>query len=198
MGYHRAGYEVVGWDLDPKFGERYPFEFHTGNALDVLTDTAYLSTFDAVHASPPCQGYSTITPDKSQWPLLIEPVRDLLSATGLPYVIENVEGARPYMVNPFKLCGSSFGLGVRRHRYFESNIFLYGPPCRHNGQEPIGVYGSLGHSLRPDGTSRGRKARSATEASNALGGVEWMSHKGMTECVPPAFTEHVGQQLISA
>lgn len=199
MGYHNAGFEVVGWDLDGTAGDRYPFEFHQGNAIEVLRDLDYVRTFDAVHTSPPCQGYSTITPDQSKWPLLIRPVRELLSAAGVPYVIENVEGARRDMVNPLRLCGSSFGLGVRRHRLFESNVMLYGRPCEHKGHNAIGVYGDHPDSrefLRPDGRRRGRKATSLHEASEALGGVEWMNWRGMAECVPPAFSEFIGRQIL--
>jgi site-specific DNA-cytosine methylase len=107
-GYNRAGFEVVGVDLDPQ--PLYPFTFHQGDALTILRDLLLsdivgdpvkltgreyvLQDFDAIHASPPCQAYSTITPDKSKHPDLIGPVRELLVESGLPYVIENVAGAR--------------------------------------------------------------------------------------------------------
>jgi DNA (cytosine-5)-methyltransferase 1 len=80
-----------------------------------------------IHASPPCQAHSTLG---SLWkdrehPDLVAPTRELLKASGLPYVIENVVGAP--LENPVMLCGSTFGLGangrqLRRHRLFESNV----------------------------------------------------------------------------
>jgi DNA (cytosine-5)-methyltransferase 1 len=120
-GYARAGFDVVGVDLNPQ--PRYPFEFHQADAL-----TFPLDGFDAIHASPPCQAYSTMR--RGLWkdrehPDLIAPIRDRLIGADVPYVIENVEGARRLLVNPVLLCGTMFGLGtkegnqLRRHRYFE-------------------------------------------------------------------------------
>lgn len=121
MGYHRAGFEVVGVDIKPQ--PRYPFAFVQGDVLKPPVDT---SAFDVIHASPPCQGYSTQTADPSRHPRLIERVREMLVATGLQYVVENVEGARRAMRDPVRLCGSSFGLDLRRHRHFESNVVIEG------------------------------------------------------------------------
>src|SRR4030043_482980 len=83
MGYHWAGFEVVGVDIEPQ--PHFPFEFHQADAL-----TYPLDGFDAYHASPPCQGYSVCTPEhtKGNWPKLINPIRERLKATGKPYVIE--------------------------------------------------------------------------------------------------------------
>jgi DNA (cytosine-5)-methyltransferase 1 len=212
-GYNRAGFEVVGVDLDPQ--PLYPFTFHQGDALTILRDLLLsdivgdpvkltgreyvLQDFDAIHASPPCQAYSTITPDKSKHPDLIGPVRELLVESGLPYVIENVAGARRELIDPMMLCGSSFGLRVRRHRFFESNVFLSSLPCNHAQQgEPVGVYGQhgdLGEVRRPNGSSRGRKARDLNDARDAMG-MPWASWRGCAEAVPPAFTEWIGAQLL--
>jgi site-specific DNA-cytosine methylase len=115
MGYHRAGFEVVGVDIAPQ--PHYPFEFHQGDALEYLA--AHGHEFDAIHASPPCQRYSSIqriTKNKHKWPDLVDPVRQLLIKSGKPYVIENVQGA-PLRVDAF-MCGSMFGLGMIRHRIF--------------------------------------------------------------------------------
>lgn len=198
-GYAAAGFEVVGIDLDPQ--PRYPFQFIQGDALVAFEMPAWIDTFDVIHASPPCQGYSTITPDQSRHERLIPVVRDLLRKTGLPYVIENVEGARLELDHPIKLCGSAFGLAVRRHRYFESNVALLGAPCSHVQQgRPIGVYGDHPQDdidyRRPDGTRRGQKALTLEHAREAMG-MPWASWRGCAEAVPPAFTEYIGAQLLA-
>jgi DNA (cytosine-5)-methyltransferase 1 len=212
-GYHRAGFDVVGVDIDPQ--PNYPFRFHQGDALVVLRDLLLsdilgtpvrlggeeyvLQDFDAIHASPPCQAYSTITPDKSKHPELIGPVREFLTESGLPYVIENVDGAKRELVDPVMLCGSSFGLRVRRHRWFESNIPIMSMPCQHAAQgQPVGVYGDHPDKkqvLRPDGRSRGAKATSVDDARDAMG-MPWADWVGCAEAIPPAYTEWIGKQLL--
>lgn len=213
MGYHRAGFEVVGIDKEPQ--PLYPFAFEQADAIDVmrrlilsdvlgdpvrLSGVDYvLSDFAAVHASPPCQAHSTITPDKSKHIDLIPDTREVLVASGLSYVIENVEGAKRALHHPVRLCGSSFGLRVRRHRYFESNVHLWSMPCLHETQgTPVGVYGDHadGVTRRPDGTSRGVKAQSLGEARDAMG-MPWASWHGTTQAIPPAMTEYIGQQVIA-
>lgn len=213
-GYARAGFDVYGVDIDPQ--PRYPYAFHRGDALEVLRTLIAgdhidfrhphgrgwltLADFAAVHASPPCQAYSTITPDPSRHPRLIEATRELLKATGLPYVIENVEGARRELDHPVRVCGSGLGLAVRRHRYFEASFPLMGVPCAHGSAVPVGVYGQHPDAEahpRPSGSSRGVKARTDAEASAALGGVDWMDWHGMAECIPPAYAEWIGAQLIA-
>lgn len=194
MGYHRAGFEVVGWDIEHH--PDYPFEHHTGDALDVLADVDYVRRFDLVHASPPCQAYSTATPDPSRHPDLVGPVRDLLQFAGVPCIIENVPGAP--LDHPVMLCGSSFGLRVRRHRLFESSIFLLGSPCQHGTVPPVGVYGDHPDPreyFRPDGTRRGAKATSVADAQQAMG-IDWMGWADLAEAIPPAYTEFLGTQAM--
>lgn len=198
MGYHRAGFDVVGVDIVPQ--PRYPFEFHQADALEYVAEHG--QEFDAIHASPPCQAHSTITPDRSKHVDLIAPTRDLLERLSIPWVMENVEGARRVLHAPMRLCGSSFGLGVRRHRYFESNIWLTSLPCRHAEQaEVYGVYGDHGedsHLYRhSDGSSRGMRARS-TEHARALMGMPWADWHGCAQAIPPAYTEFIGAQLMAA
>ncbi|MPZ74005.1 MAG: hypothetical protein GEU74_12380 [Nitriliruptorales bacterium] len=201
VGYHRAGFDVVGVDIEPH-GD-YPFELTVADAMDVLADRAFLNGFDVVHASPPCPRYSTITPAhaRDSHPDLLPPVRAALKAWGGLYVIENVPGAVRYMENPTKFCGSSFGLEVRRHRFFESNAPLMSTPCRHPEQgRPIGVYGDHAQDdseyRRPDGTRRGHKAHDLDHAQRALG-IDWMTEwDDLTEAIPPAMTEYIGGQLI--
>jgi DNA (cytosine-5)-methyltransferase 1 len=217
-GYARAGYRVYGVDIDER--DAYSFPFHHGSALDVLaelvagraveftlpdgtTEQLVLADFAVIHASPPCQAFSTITPTeaRSNWPDLIRPTRELLVATGLPYVIENVEGARAELIDPMRLCGSSFGLRVRRHRWFESNVWLTSVPCDHAAQgEAVGVYGSHGDNsytyIRPDGTKRGRRAANEADARDAMG-MPWATWRGCVEAIPPAYAEFIGEQLIA-
>jgi DNA (cytosine-5)-methyltransferase 1 len=193
VGYARAGFDVVGVDNRPQ--PDYPFEFHQADAL-----TFPLEGFDAVHASPPCQSYSpTASLHTVDYPRLIGPVRARL--TGRVFVIENVEGAARCMVNPVRLCGSSFGLGVRRHRLFEASFpVMFQPPCAHYLQpEPVDVTGTGARRLgdRPDGGGgNSRKPRNLTEARDVMG-IDWMSRRELADAIPPVYTEFIGQQLLA-
>lgn len=205
VGYSRSGFEVVG--VDHKTHPDYPFQFVQGDALSLRTE--YLDQFDVVAASPPCPRYSTITPESTRHshPDYLEAVRSQLQEWATTekdrfYVIENVPGARSLMDHPIRVCGSWFGLGVRRHRYFESNLMmLRGTDCLHESQgTPLGVYGDHGDGgtefLRPDGGRRGRKAADLDEAQQAMG-IDWMtSWDDIADAVPPAYTQHIGEQLI--
>ena len=145
VGYHRAGFDVVGVDITPQ--PNYPFEFVQADALDCarLVIRCGTATFDAIHASPPCQAYIAAcrrATSAADHPDLIGPTRELLQATGLPYVIENV-ARRPAASTAVLLCGSMFGLGVRRHRLFETNWPLMTPlPARLRTAEIRAYYGS--------------------------------------------------------
>ena len=192
MGYHVAGYEVVGVDI--KNQRNYPFEFVKGDALEYLAAEGH--KFDAIHASPPCQAYS-ITGNlaraqgkKASEIDLVEPTRELLVASGKPYVIENVPGAP--LINPVTLCGSMFNLQVRRHRVFESSVALGpAPACRHKDQgRPIGVYGSKNDSI-PQG---GKTASTLEEGQEAMG-IDWMPWSSLILAIPPIYTTWVGLQL---
>jgi len=204
MGYARAGFEVVGVDLHPQ--KRYPFAFIQHDALTL--DPRFLATFDAIHASPPCQGYTALrhAPGAKGAPLLIEQVRAMLRATGLPYVIENVEEAAWAMQSPITLCGSMFGLGaqgcqLRRHRLFESNIAISPPSsCKHDDRPVIGVYG--GHARRRAASAGGRGTRDVWEGGHRAAmseamGMTWATCAEMSEAIPPAYTEHLGCQLMA-
>src|SRR5690606_11269994 len=120
-GYHLAGFDVVGVDIDPQ--PNYPFEFIQASALDVLADREFVSQFDAIHASPPCQAYTPLNAyNKKDYPDLVDETRELLEASGLPYVIENVPPAP--LRDPAILCGKTLGLPMYRHRAFETNFPL--------------------------------------------------------------------------
>lgn len=186
MGYHRAGFEVVGVDIKPQ--PRYPFEFIQGN---VLTLELPLYGFAVIHASPPCQAYSSLNRLGKQSHLeryaLIEQVRERLGHSGLPYVIENVVGAP--LDAPIRLCGSSFGLDVQRHRFFECSFAALAPPCQHKGKS-IGVYGD--HPQISKGMNR---AHTLKEAAHAMG-IDWMEWPELCEAIPPAYTEYIGGILM--
>jgi len=193
VGYSRAGFEPVGVDL--VMMHDYPDEFHVGNAL-----TWPLDGFDAVHASPPCKRYTRLAAfhrSSPQQPLfdphpeMLTDIRRRLVKSGLPYVIEGVPGTP--LNNPQIYCGSSFGLGVRRHRAFETNWPLLSPPCDHASQsEVIGVYGHGGGRDK----SRGHKAYGAAAAA-ALGITHTNRQKGLSQAIPPAYTQHIGAQLLT-
>lgn len=219
MGYYRAGFEPVGVDLYNQ--PRYPFEFIQGEALSVLENllngwrwnSKYrLSDFAAIHASPPCQAHST---GKNMWkgrlpdnrhPELIEPTRDLLLATGLPYIIENVVGAP--LIDPVVLCGTSLGLGVKRHRLFEMSFPVMVPPCDDHAGFVVSVFGGgalsrtpLGGGARDPETGRHatmqRRVHVAHEDAKRHMGIDWMTRDELSEAIPPAYTELIGHQLMS-
>ena len=188
MGYHRAGFEVVGVDMAPQ--PRYPFEFHQGDALEFLAEHAH--EFDAVHASPPCQAHTLAQRIRGNEHLdLIAPTRDLLHnlEVGL-WVIENVPGAPLH--DHVELCGTMFGLETYRHRWFESNVPLVAPP---HGE----------HVART--TKMGRPSRdgeymhivgnfSGVERARQIMDMPWASRDGLREAIPPAYSAYVGAQLL--
>lgn len=203
MGYSLAGFDVTGVDIEPQ--SRYPFAFVQCDALEYVE--AHGHEYDAIHASPPCQGYSVMrhAPGAVGAPRLIGATRNALRVTGRPYVIENVEGARSEMVDPVTLCGSMFGLGaqgcqLQRHRLFEANVPLIVPTCRHHDGPVIGVYG--GHARRRAAAHGGRGTRDVWEgghwaaASEAMG-IDWMTLKELSEAIPPAYTQFVGYQILA-
>lgn len=204
MGYARAGFEVVGVDLHPQ--KNYPFAFIQHDALTL--DPRFMASFDAIHASPPCQGYTSMrhAPGAKRAPRLIGETRAMLERIGLPWIIENVEEARAEMRDPLTLCGSMFDLGaqgcqLRRHRLFESNVAISPPaPCRHDVRPVIGVYG--GHARRRAASAGGRGTRDVWEGGHRAAmseamGMTWATCAEMSEAIPPAFTEHLGRQLIA-
>jgi DNA (cytosine-5)-methyltransferase 1 len=161
--------------------------------METLTDGPFLAGFDVIHASPPCQAYSVLRHRVARpAPMLIDPVRERLKAWGGTYVIENVPGAP--LDYPLILCGASLGLGVdgsmlKRHRLFESNAYLMGPPCA-CGSKILGVYGTSGSGPM----TRGIKA-SRTQGGDLMG-IDWMTWRELTQAIPPVYTELIGEQLV--
>jgi DNA (cytosine-5)-methyltransferase 1 len=212
-GYSLAGFEVVGVDIDPQ--PNYPFEFIQADALSYLGElmapswchTGYaLADFGAIHASPPCQASTTMS---NRWRgkggkadshlNLIPASRWSLQESGLPYVIENVPGARQHLDNPVVLTGEMFGLRVHRPRLFETNWPLLVPSKPAPARDSIGVYGKAhdGRLLwaRKDGSEQ-RAAGSLEEAREAMG-MPWASWRGCAEAIPPAYTALIGAQLVA-
>lgn len=197
-GYSQAGFEVVGVDIRPQ--PRYPFEFRQGDVMAL--DPNWIAGFDAIHASPPCQRYSDLAKrngNGDDHPDLIDPIRAMLRASGLPYIIENVDGAP--LLNPVVLCGTMFpGLRVLRHRLFESNILLMAPP---HGKHPLvftmdkrkAHYGRLDQNEAFVQVTGGGNCSKANAASAM--GIEWMTKDELNEAIPPAFTHHLGRQLLA-
>lgn len=197
MGYHRAGFEVVGVDIEPQ--PHYPFEFVQADALSFPLDG-----FDAIHASPPCQAYSALSSlHDTEYPDLYQQVRELLIATGRPWVIENVIGA-PYR-SGIVLCGSMFPPPlnrIRRHRNFESSHLMMPPPCQHRDQPAlVGIYGasdgSYPEGFKHPGKKRGPRQATTIEAREVMG-MPWAVQRGeLTQAIPPAYTEWIGTQLLA-
>lgn len=193
VGYARAGFDVVGVDIEPH--PDYPFPIAVGDAMEVLADADYLRTFDVVHASPPCPRYSVATiphGTSDQHPDLVGPVRDLLRASGVDWVIENVPGAPMPAATMF--CGAAMGLKhIRRHRLFEASIPLWSPGCACDGRGTVSIFGHSGEDRRNNKVV----GHVALDEAKQLLGVEWMTRRSdVSDAIPPNYTECVGWALI--
>jgi DNA (cytosine-5)-methyltransferase 1 len=215
-GYADAGFEVVGVDIEPQ--PRYPFAFVQADALAL--DRRFLSFFDAIHASPPCQAHTSMKTmhNAKEHANLIPATRALLQASGLAYIIENVEGAKAHLIQPVRLCGTMFGLGIddaelRRHRLFETSFPIpLAPPCQHGGRDVVGVYGGHIRNRRRARTIGiyGEGARDSrrkfdkgvpdftTDQGRVAMGIDWMTTAELSQAIPPAYTEWLGWQLFAA
>ncbi len=212
-GWKAAGFHVTG--VDHKAQPRHSCDvFILADALDYCA--AHGHEFSAVIASPPCQHYSQITPDKSIHPDLIPITRELLQATGKPYVIENVGGARNVLHSPVMLCGMQFGLKVYRHRFFESNVLLLGmahwphrdntPSAGHGLSEKqflsitSGGHGiaTIGQFTSPKGfiSVYGKQIPIPEYARFAFGVDRYVTNYELSQAYPPAYAEYLGRQLI--
>jgi DNA (cytosine-5)-methyltransferase 1 len=218
-GYADAGFQIVGVDIEPQ--PRYPFRFREYDAFEYLerfvinADPAWSIGFDAIHASPPCQRYSTLskrfrTDRLHSFPDLIGPTRDMLRETGLPYVIENIPLAP--LEDPVILCGSQFELtsmwpgvgppgttsgpekvGLRRHRGFEANFEIHDAGPHDHSYRAVPVYGYTNNRLF---RGEGLRGESFSDLRKEVMEIDWMSHEGLNEAVPPAYTEYVGLFLL--
>lgn len=203
MGYHRAGFRVIGVDIEPQ--PRYPFEFVQADALEFLRVFGRMA--DVVHASPPCRDHTMLTSVAGTVGNghLLADFRAVLVALGRPWVIENVPGApmRPDVV----LCGETFGLRTVRHRWFESNVPLVGKPHPLDGQGHRWV-GVGGRHLAPTSTKKRKTCWDAGHNVSVTGdvgtyvgrlalGIDWMTGDELSQAIPPAYTEHLGRQLMA-
>jgi DNA (cytosine-5)-methyltransferase 1 len=200
MGYHRAGFEVVGVDIKPQ--KNYPFAHHVGDALEYLR--VHGDEFDAIHASPPCQLYSVASQEQrkagTEYPDLLPPTRAALLAQSRPWVIENVPGAP--MRADYRLCGCQFGLGVdhggrwlglRRERWFETSWhgFEMMPTHDHTG-DYITVVGHGTPSWSREVLGFNPTMREKRQAM----GIDWTTRGELSEAIPPAYTQFLGMRLI--
>ena len=197
-GYSLAGFGVVGVDINPQ--PHYPFEFVRADAMAL--DLEFLRGFDAIHASPPCQAYSDLArrnKNAHKWPRLVDPVRDMLIASGLPYIIENVEGSP--LIDPIVLCGTMFkGLRVLRHRLFETNFPIEAPP---HGRHPLvhtfdrrkRHYGKTDDMIDFVQVTGGGNC-SIAAARDAMG-IGWMTKKEINESIAPAYTKFIVDRLMT-
>ena len=199
MGYHRAGFdEIVGVDINPQ--PRYPFEFVQADALEYVAEHG--GGFDAIHASPPCQAFSQAVKKRYRKgrPNLIPETRMALDRLDVPYVIENVPTAGVHMREPVTLCGSAFGLPIRRHRLFESNVWIWGILCSHK-EYPRRYMPAWNRTnlLRVLSLSGGyQQGKTDIEEHRAAMGVDWdMDIKELSQSIPPAYTEYIGKGLIA-
>ncbi len=188
MGYHQAGFEVIGVDIEPQ--PHYPFEFHQGDALEYIRDHGH--EFDAIHASPPCQASSSL---RHRWAKeytnLIPQTRAVLKSANIPYVIENVEGAA--LVDPLTLCGTMFGLRVIRHRLFETCPPIYFPPASCHCRGLVGRRGCLADREYMTVTGHFSNIGKARLAM----GIDWMTQAELAQAIPPAYTKYIGEHILA-
>lgn len=186
MGYARAGFTVIGVDNRPQ--PHYPFEFHQMDWKDALHQFGSLA--DLIHASPPCKAHTRMAPQWGRpWPDLLTPVLRYMESETIPWVVENVPGSP--MEPDTVLCGSMFGLGVRRHRWFRHSFPVAQPACRHHEQgRVVQVNGHPGGSSKRDGARHG-----VAEWRHAMD-MEWATAQGMSQAIPPAYTYHIGRCLM--
>jgi DNA (cytosine-5)-methyltransferase 1 len=203
MGYYRAGFEVVGVDIEPQ--KSYPFEFHQSDAIEFVLK--YGKKFDVIAASPPCQVYSVTSPLSSgNHPDLVDSTRNAMIKSGKSYIIENVPGAP--LINPIMLCGTMFGLKVIRHRLFECSPVVWWPPsqCMHIGRSSSCIKTDVKtkefDTKRPlPGFKHGYKYITVVgndyifnDGKIAMD-IDWMTQKELSQAIPPAYTEWLGKEM---
>lgn len=186
MGYHRAGFDVIGVDVSPQ--PNFPFEFHQCDALKFFLEN--WRRFDALHASPPCQAFTNAQKIRgNSHPDYVRSIREAFRLSGTPWVIENVPGAP--LLDPVTLCGTMFGLGTYRHRLFESNRPLQEPVH----PEHTAPTAKMGRPPKPGEFMHVVGNFSGVQQAREAMGIDWMTRDELRESIPPAYTEHIGRQL---
>lgn len=213
-GLVAAGWVVVGVDNDPAKLRQYPYAHYLGDALEFIHKHGH--EFHAIWASPDCRGYSRATinlPDRlDRYDREIAAVRDLLVASGKPYVIENVGDARPELLNPYLLCGRMFNLSATdtdgthlvldRHRYFETNWPMWQPEhTPHYRDEEVQVAGLYGMGKNDKQEAKDVGAGYVPSDGKVLAdllGIERgsMTRDAMYKAIPPAYSHYIGAQLL--
>lgn len=199
VGYARAGFRVTGVDHAPQ--ANYPFRFVQADALEYLAEHGH--EFDVVHASPPCQKFSSGTfcrPEaNTKHPDLVTPTLALLQQVARVWIVENVLRAP---LSPFSpvLCGLMFGLKLFRHRRFECSHFLWVPPHPSHAGKKVGVDGMVCVAGHGDCSRRHRKSVPADHRNKAAWekgmGIDWMTRDELAQAIPPAYTHYLGTQLL--
>lgn len=194
MGYHRAGFETEGVDINPQ--PRYPFKFHRADAWEFLAEHGH--EFDFISASPMCRDHTPLTSvagrTGTEWQ--VDSIREALVATGVPFVIENVMAAPLRRDISIVLCADNLGLRTVRHRRFEpgNGLVLEQPPHRtHRARTAtarrrarwaqgwhVSVTGDVGTYVGPEAM-----------------GIDWMTGDELSQAIPPAMTELVGRQVMA-
>jgi len=201
MGYHLAGFEVIGVDHKPQ--PNYPFQFFQHDAVDFMK--RWGREYDFIHASPPCQGYSNHTKEDSEYvnhskgkdePRLIQTIRELIPGD-TPYVIENVIGAKKELIKPFQLCGVMFGLPFARHRLFESNLNII-PPHHPNCKGIAKQYALENNIDYRDMSITGKSRRSGCiDTWKELMQMPWAGRAWeVTEAIPHVYAKYIGEQVL--
>lgn len=187
-GYHLAGFDVVGVDIDRQ--PRYPFEFHQGDALKFLLE--HHCEFDVIHASPPCQAFTNAQRIMgNSHPDFITATRNALELIRKPWIIENVPGAP--LRGPAELCGAMFGLGTYRHRLFETSFPVSAPahPVHSTPTAKMGRAPKPGEFMHVVGNFSG-----VAQAREAMG-IDWMTRDELRESIPPAYAQFIGARLLA-
>lgn len=192
VGYHRAGFEVIGVDVEPQ--PNYPYEFVKLDALGLLADPdgiavfgRFLTQFDAIHASPTCQRKARVTAwrgNREHHPNTLTPTLAALRASTIPWVVENVPEAADEMRADYLLCGTQFGLPIQRHRIFERgnwDHYELTQPCMCYRNRRILPFMHKGERAYADAM-----------------GCTWMTNVEGRQAIPPAYTEYIGARLLAA
>jgi DNA (cytosine-5)-methyltransferase 1 len=185
VGYHRAGFDVTGVDIEPQ--PRYPYEFHQADAT-----TYPLTGFDAIHASPPCQDHMQTPHKKHGTGWMLDDTRQRLLAQPAPWVIENVPGAG--MRADYVLCGCMFGLPhLRRERWFETSWRGFALNMGHDHRKP--AISVVGHGT-PTWVRQKLGYNPTIAQYRAAMGIDWMNRNELSQAIPPAYTEYIGAALL--